>query len=267
MFGFAIALRSKGTTNDWDRIVSLLGATINSVLNQESPDFKVVVGCHEVPESLAGIDPRIAFESVASPVPIYHDEFVADKQRKREAATLALFQQGCRYIMPLDADDLVSKRLVGFVLQNPVEFGYVANRGYEYSLVRDAFSLCPALSRICGSCAVFHWREEDLPTVAWERGQFAYRDQVNTVHPDWIARGKRVGRPLTPLPFRAVTYVLETEQNISMRKGNLGWKRPLIRKFMPTIRNDAALRTEFGLAEATRKVPSAKTLTLSCGCA
>lgn len=254
MLGFAISLRSKRTTTDWDRAVLLLSRTLDSVLNQTSRDVRAVVGCHEYPDALSIADDRISFEQVDYPPPIYKDEWVVDKQRKREIATLSAYRMGCTYVMPLDADDLVSNRLAEFVLGQGAEFGYIVEKGYEYSFERDCFSYAPRLSRVCGSCGVFRWQEGDLPKTPWEPGDFAYREQVNTPHPGWKRRNQEVNRPLVPIPFPAVTYVVETGQNISVLKGAVGPRRKLVRRFMPTVRNDAALRKEFGLADPQLKL-------------
>jgi len=250
MLGFAISLRSQRTTSDWDRAVVLLARTLESILNQTSPEFRAVVGCHELPDALSIDDDRVSFEQVDYAPPIYKDEWVVDKQRKREVATISAHRMGCEYVMPLDADDLVSNRMTEYVLSEKAEYGYIVEKGYEYSFQRDSFSYAPRLSRVCGSCGVFRWRDEDLPPTPWQPGDFAYRDQVNTQHPNWMRRSMEVNRPLVQFPFHAVTYVVETGQNISALKGAIGPRRKLIRRFMPSVRNDAALRKEFGLTES-----------------
>lgn len=247
MLGFAISLRSKRTTSDWDRAVALLGRTLESVLNQTTEHIRAVVGCHELPDALTVKDDRVSFEQVDYAPPIYKDEWVVDKQRKRELATISAHRMGCTYVMPLDADDLVSSRMAEYVLGQQAEYGYLVEKGYEYNFQRDSFSYAPRLSRVCGSCGVFRWEEADLPSDPWEPGNFAYRDQVNTQHPNWKRRSEQVNRPLVSFPFPAVAYVVDTGQNISALKGAIGPRRKLIRRLMPSVRNDAALREEFGL--------------------
>ena len=247
MMGFAISLRSKRTTDDWERCVRLLEGTLRSILNQTVGGFRAVVGCHEIPDGLTRWDERISFEPIDYPVPIYVDEWEADKQRKREIATLAAYRAGCHYVMPLDADDLVSNRLVDYVLTEKPEYGCVVTKGYEYSLANDSFSVAPRFNRICGSCGIFRWRDGELPEEPWQFGSFAYRDQVNSAHPSWLERGERIGRPLVAVPFPAVAYVRDTGQNLSVWKGEISRKRKIMRKIMPSIRKDEELRKEFGL--------------------
>ena len=70
---------------------------------------------------------------------------------------------------------------------------------------------------------------------------------MNSGHPYWLEHGKKIGRPLTPVPFPAVAYARETGQNISDWTGVVSRKRRIMRELTPVIRDDRKLREEFGL--------------------
>ncbi len=66
------------------------------------------------------------FLEVDFPPPIYRDEQIVDKHRKREVIACRLREEGGGYTMFVDADDLVSNRLVEFVHWDRAPHGYFA---------------------------------------------------------------------------------------------------------------------------------------------
>lgn len=48
MIYFLIPLRSKESSNNWERVVSNFNRTLDSCFNQTNDDFKVVVVCHQI---------------------------------------------------------------------------------------------------------------------------------------------------------------------------------------------------------------------------
>ena len=70
--------------------------------------------------------------------------------------------------MPVDADDLLSSRLVAFLRSSRDQNGYIAMRGYIFepggALADFPFKNwnVDGIHSICGTCAAFHIGGEDL---------------------------------------------------------------------------------------------------------
>jgi hypothetical protein len=56
------------------------------------------------------------------------------------------------------------------------------------------------------------------------------------------------GRPLAPLPFRAVVFVRNNGENHPIATGNIGLRRRLLRTVLPSRRPSLGFCREFGLA-------------------
>lgn len=243
-----IPLKSKKVSSDWSRVTELFNNTLRSVFNQIDPNFKVFVACHEIPETPYGDDPRLEFLPVDFAPPRWRVERNVDRYRKREVIASRVRQEGGGYIMLLDADDLVSNRLVKFVHDDQAPYGYVVQKGWELNYERRKISRAPAFHRLCGSCAIINWDEEDLPRFPSAPESCRFRDFIdNNNHPAWASASASQGRPLQPLPFRGVIYVWNNGENFSVAKGNVGARRRLLRFLMPSNRLSAKIIEEFAL--------------------
>lgn len=64
MFHYAIPLRAKQTSNDWNEVCVRLEATIKSI-EGAGGDYRIVVACHDIPEFISGYqNPRTEFIKV-----------------------------------------------------------------------------------------------------------------------------------------------------------------------------------------------------------
>ena len=69
MIVFAISLRAKETTNNWERCLENFNATIKSSFNQTEPEFHCIVACNEIPKLDKRYDERLEFIKVDTPIP------------------------------------------------------------------------------------------------------------------------------------------------------------------------------------------------------
>ncbi len=244
---FGIPVKSRVVAKDWGMVCRLLSRTVASVLNQSVPGFRIVIAHHELPEIPYGGDPRIEFLRADFPPPLYRQEMMVDKNRKREMIAHRLRQMGGGYLMYLDADDLVSGRLAEFVLADRHAHGYVVNRGYELDHRSQTVRVAPSFDRLCGSCCILRWDVEDLPETPFAPARVRLRNYLDAGHARWAALAASEGRPLKAVPFPAVVYVTNTGENHSVVTGNIGWRRRLLRRVTPRRRIDSALRAEFAI--------------------
>lgn len=247
MFFFNIPLKSRKVSKDWALVTRFFEQTLSSVFNQSNDSFRVFVACHDIPETRFNDDPRLTYVQVDFPPPLYKDEFVVDKHKKREVLAARLRAEGGGYAMDLDADDLVSRRLVAHVLNDANPYGYVVKDGYEYDYGRQLVRKAPRFNKLSGSCSVIRWEVKDLPEIPYRDETTLFRETINNFHPTHEALFAGKGRPLAPVPFRAVAYMMNNSENISVQTGNVGWRRALLRRFTPAGPVSKEFAEEFGL--------------------
>jgi Putative rhamnosyl transferase len=220
-FMFAIPFGARGVALDWDRACASLAHTLRSVLNQSDSEFYVGVCCHDIPVLPAEIRGRVNLIEVDFPPPTGRsEEMYRDKMRKKEKLAQVLSTLGGGYYFALDADDLVSRDLVAYAREEADANGYLIEAGYV--LDANAGTLAPVpgawggkpLHQVCGSCAILNLSCPELPggeLFHRKEGLFARMKQHGRYGVDAAA----IGRPLKPIPFPAVVYVLNTGNNIS----------------------------------------------------
>lgn len=245
---FGIPVASKRVLADWDHSTKLLEGTLRSILNQTDPELKVLIACHEVPEVSMGDDPRLEFIPVDFPPPIFNNEWMVDKHRKREIIGARLRELGGGYLMYVDSDDLVSNKLVAFVHQDRAPYGYVIDKGYELDYNRRKIRTCPRLHFLSGSCAIVKCEVADLPQHPLAQEGSPFRKLLNTNHPRWPDYLAGLGRPLQPVPFRAVVYLWNHGANMSALLGNVGPRRALLRLLQRGRTPGPAVVEEFGIS-------------------
>ena len=117
-FVFAIALKAKSVSSDWQQVEDNLRRTIRSARASE-PTAAVIVACHDEPE-LGEVGVGVVLLRVPFPEPSTPDQGGSDKAAKRRHGAAWLretMNEGEEaYVMFLDADDLVHRGLVPHVV-------------------------------------------------------------------------------------------------------------------------------------------------------
>jgi len=164
MFAFIIPVKSKRISGSWDRFSRLFERTIKSVSNQTSQNFKIIVVCHEKPNTTYD-HPNLEYVHVAFDppkldpnTPERHDgQKEEDKSNKILVGVEHSKQYDPDYLMVVDADDCISNKIVAFVESNKDRNvdGWYFNKGYIYregdrfiSLNRENFNT------LCGTCII-----------------------------------------------------------------------------------------------------------------
>ncbi|MFW6076499.1 MAG: glycosyltransferase family A protein [Hyphomicrobiales bacterium] len=213
-FTFGIALVSRQSAGDWDRVQELLDLTLASLQSQTEQDYKVVIAGHERPRLPK--DPRISFLAADWPAEA-PDARNADSGRKHHAISEHVLHSGGGLLMFVDADDWVDVCTVEVarrMIPRNCAGGLV-----EQGLVVDLASLqCAAVPhprifpgdyhRICGSGG----------TIRLDAGA---RDDVRrnpylTLRPHncWVEHADAAGLGLAKLPTLG-SYVINHAENHS----------------------------------------------------
>lgn len=161
MIAFIIAFRHPDSTNDYNHVLQLLKATLDSLINQVDGDFKVYIGCNVKPE-LNVVDPRVSFCTIDCPLPKNRKEVLLDRGVKRALAIqTATNEINPELIFLLDADDLVSKYFVTELKLknfNTSSGGYWLERGYLLDLYNERVQEKYGFNRYCGSSLILNNR-------------------------------------------------------------------------------------------------------------
>src|SRR5690606_30293405 len=132
--GIIIPLKAKIVADNWQLTCQLLENTLFSLKNQTSQSFKVVVVGHDIPELSEETAQLITFSQCSFELRrVNHSgeithytqiDRILDKYRKIGQGLRILKKYNCQYYIVLDADDLLHKDLIKYVLQNKDRNGY-----------------------------------------------------------------------------------------------------------------------------------------------
>ena len=253
-FVFAIALKPRDVSSDWEQVENNLARTIRSARAADR-SATVIVACHDEPELGADGEGVVALR-VPFPAPSSPAEGGRDKAAKRRFAA-AWLRASMRdddeaYVMFLDADDLVHRELVSHV-RSGLRPSYVVQTGYIADLERGLLGRRRSdFHKTCGSSFVCRFARAELP-AAWDDlsapfSQFGSAPDQRG-HPEYDRVATELGRPPVPFPFPAVTYVVNHSESLWSAKGR--GRRPLgaVQDLVPPQRAQRVLREEFTAAD------------------
>jgi hypothetical protein len=246
-FCFAIPVKSKVVSRDWKTVQRVVSRTLRSILNQSMNDFKVFVACHEIPDVPELTDPRVEVLRAQFDVPLYNAEFMIDKHRKRELIAARWHALGGGYMMSVDADDLVSNRLVEYISTQQPRRGFLVTKGYDFNEVSKKMNVAPRFYRICGTNCVINWQPDELPTQPFQRKYVLFRESITYGNVGTVEFFARRGEAFKPIPFPAVVYVRSHGDNATDVLHTESWRRRLIRAITPGFKPDARFTQEFAL--------------------
>jgi len=257
---FLIPFASRRTKSRWDMACAHLRQTLSSVRNSTSKNYRVVVAGHEAPDFNFESD-STSWLSVNYAIPLHDDVVVSgrlDKLAKIAAAwNYAKSRWNPRYLMKLDADDLISARLVQWLENFGDQPGYLIKHGWVWrSGTRYILHSTEYLDRVCASCLVVRSdiADQEGPFRTGVEGMrfdqlsasFAAADHyslipgsgtstvlLNDSHQRYAAQFAFLGHKLSNVPFKAVVY---RTGNPESNSAGLQTGRPTLRMILGRIR-------------------------------
>jgi hypothetical protein len=221
LLAFIVALKSKQVSNDWDKVRLLFEATLASAYRQIDPDFRIIVVCHERPELEGRFDSRVEFIQVDFPPPdigSYVDRNL-DKHRKYHVAKQRVLELRPDFVMILDADDLVSRRLTAFVNKRKGENGWVIQKGYRWHEGSKWLRLVSNHNQVCASSHILNFELVTFPAGPGDNSESVFRGLTGHNHREIDHAMKGRGRPLGRLPFPGAIYLVgHGEGNSDLRE-------------------------------------------------
>ena len=257
MLAFVTSLRAQALARDWDYHVWLLERTLDSMLAQTHPDFRIFVVCHEVPEIVQMKHPKVTVLGVGFPPPQRNnDDMCVDKVLKISRGVEAALAARCGYVMIADADDLVSRRLAEFVALHPKGDGWFFEKGYSYCPGTNWLRSIQEFHQRCGTCVIVR-----AGLLRFDAVPFYRNSQVNTLaaagHNNYYKVLSGDGAVLEPLPFAGAVYVQNVDSTSRVEGGEIA------RVDSATPGRSLLRRTLSRFKQAARTLPTLRPLTSS----
>jgi hypothetical protein len=284
MIAFLTSLRARSLAKNWDYHVWMLERVVVSMLAQSEGDVRVVVACHDVPETPLASDSRVHFLPVKFPPPERNnDDMCCDKVLKLSAGCRWAADNGADYVVFNDADDLVSSRIGSLVAANPGANGWYATSEYFYTYGGRMARFFQLQGMSAGPCVVIRGDlltfasppfAGDWTSIVLKGGESDYLrflgrhgEPVNILAAVGLGNYREFttqeGYPLQPMPF-PTNVVINHLESTSHVAGGIGsyhhgsakypaWRILLSRvkqriKWLPTLRYmTRTIRREFSI--------------------
>ena len=208
---FILALKAKAVAQNWERVCRLFEATLQSVYKQTDGDFRVIVVCHDRPVLRHMYDGRVEFITADFPPPArVYDLMMTDKWKKLALGVKRAGEFAPGFVMLMDADDLVSNRLVDHAKRYPDSNGWKITRGYYYAFGSQWIERTNTFD--CGTNALVSARLIRFPRDLTEEsiGNCVILRWGHTRTAEKLAEA---GTPLEPLPFRGAIWISNHADN------------------------------------------------------
>ena len=234
---FLTSIRHPTSSTDHRRVEALFETALRSLCAQDDNGFRVVVVCNAEPR-VGVTDPRVVYHVVDFPAPAGGRQATGRDAKARDKGTKLLsgllfarrFQPG--HVALVDSDDLVSRRLAGFVNTHPQAAGWYVDEGYTLNHATWRLQRRHSLIRYCGtgliasaaalnelSQAEAHGLDESSTQDELLAGASpSFLKHVLCDHTFTVQYLANHCVRLRPLPFRAVAWVQETGENYSRPK-------------------------------------------------
>ena len=273
--GFVVPLKAKANSRDWEHDERLLARTLSSLAGSGAADVAVFV-VHTDPPRLPPFKGTVRL--VRYPYEFLTSDRIADYEtygkrwfdpqwaaRAFDQGKRVLYgcraarEAGCRYVMAVDADDLVSCRVTDWVRRRAGErrAGWFVDQGYIY---REGSRLLLRQYRgMADLNASTHIVRMDLvPAPDFSSTKLA--DFNFFAAHGWLRhrlRGEQ-GESLEPLPFYANVYCLHGQNWAGGRSRSFSEScRTALKSLVRGRFISARLRSEFGLNPLSRFNPAA----------
>lgn len=226
MLAFILPLKPKSQSKDWKKDCALLDATIHSLLNQQNGNYKIYLVFSDEPQ-LQSISDKVilvkfpfsfySFSEIPGSkniLPHFNNDKTMlerrwDKSKKIFYGCKVAKEQDCGYLMSVDADDLISNKLVTYIdnqTQGNDIPGFFVDKGFlYYSGKRRMIKINKGMQNFNGSTHIL--RAEFVTIPDFINGEWMDYN-LFTSHGWILSRLKeKYGIELEAIPFPAVVYV------------------------------------------------------------
>lgn len=214
MIYFAIPLRAKATSENWDNVCHRLESTITSIANSGG-EYKIFVAGHDKPLFLEE-DDKATFLKVSLSVPSDKSGYMSDKESKKNVARrhiLKIANSGDLFMF-LDADDIISndfyKEVTSRFDKNPDIDDIALYSGFVYDTNRDKLAYLNGKDKVFyrnfGSSFISKISSHDINEPE-EKNTFLFLLKDHTKYPEHSIRfGRSILSLFTPIACYIVNH-------------------------------------------------------------
>lgn len=253
-FVFVIPFKPRAVSDNWEMAQEDLRRTIRSIRGTQSTEYLIVIACHDAPDlrEHSGIDLCLLTVPFAADTVLQGH---VDKARKRHFIG-AWLRENLKaddvYVMFLDADDLVHRDIVGYVLSDDNRRSYVVEKGYEYDCRTGIVARrMQTFHQGCGSCYIVYFLKEELPR-SWDDMDCAYTQFGG--HKEYHAVAARLGKNADPIPFYAVIYLANHSESLRLKRTGGKLRELDLYNLVWPGEAKAILLNDFSLRDVDRRV-------------
>jgi hypothetical protein len=211
---FVIPIRHPANAVDWGALMGRLKMTIASISAQTCADWSCVIVANRG-ANLPSLPGGFTVEWVDFPPnPVHekhdgvtqHEFFEAvrlDKGRRVLAGMMRA--RDSRYLMVVDDDDLISRRLVAHVRENEGANGWLVYHGFMWGEGSRMLMRMPNFNKLCGTSLVIRTDLYRLPDSLAAADDEHIKSMFGS-HYKTHETLDRAGAPLAPLPFDGAIY-------------------------------------------------------------
>jgi len=244
---FLTSLRHPDSSNDYGQVLTLFERTARSVCSQTNPNLAFVVSCNEIPD-IPFKDDRIHYHKVDFPIPCHQDGDIpldemptagtSDRVKRDKGSKLLsglLYMRdnlSAEYVYIIDADDWVNNCVVEHMLAAPRHPVWCADSGYLVNNVTKRMKKRYGITRYCGSTFAYQ-RDYLLSLTTFAEGLDGSSSQRELIegtskyyvyevcgdHSNTFEYAKKQGVTPKSFPFPAISWVVETGENVSRSSG------------------------------------------------
>lgn len=212
-----IPFGSKKIYRDFGLATALLQGTINSITNQDSSNYVVAIGCHEIPDvDLNDHEDKVRFVQMSyDPLEEqYKTNTVRDMLMKIFSGLLAIKDEDFDYCMLLDADDRIHTRLIAHITSQRSTDAWVMDKGFRVDHPSKRVFKDKNLNNICGSTVVLSREVAHVPQ-SYTTEEFTKCWWHKNTHKDIKEYCSRNNLGLEYVPFYSVHKTINTGMNLS----------------------------------------------------
>lgn len=165
MIAFLIPVKSKQLSSDWVSFSKLVERTLGSVCQQTNDEFRVIVVCHEMPETNF-FHENLEFITVDFEPPkliegendLNNSLKEKDKALKVKAGIETAKKYAPNFYMVVDSDDCISNKIANYVNGQVAKAGgWYMKKGYFYKEGgRFAYLNTESFNRFCGTSLIIN---------------------------------------------------------------------------------------------------------------
>lgn len=215
---FAISLKSKKWSRNWDTVQENLSKTLRSIFNNTDQNYRIIIAGHKKPNIKELNHKKVTWLGVKFALPKSPRGFFWDKTRKRRVIGAYLRKIGYTgYFMPVDADDWIHYRFVEYIRSQPISDAFIFNNGFMVNLAKKEVWMRNRFYGGCGTSQIFYFKNDEFPISSRKKDAFKVNFKVTIRHHGRVQKHlSKIKKNYKMVNFPLITWVLAHGDNNSM---------------------------------------------------